>query len=64
MVDALVDWARATGFVTKINLRVRTDNPRAIALYKRKGFVIEGTISREMFLDGKYYSHHWMGLEL
>jgi RimJ/RimL family protein N-acetyltransferase len=64
MLDALVDWARATGIVTKINLRVRTDNSRAIQLYRRKGFVIEGTISREMFLDGHYYDHHWMGLEL
>jgi RimJ/RimL family protein N-acetyltransferase len=64
MVDALVDWAWATGIVTKINLRVRTDNARAIQLYRRKGFVVEGTISREIRLDGRYYDHHWMGLEL
>ncbi len=39
MLDTLLDWARGTGIVTKINLRVRTDNQRAIALYRRKGFV-------------------------
>ncbi len=64
MLDTLIHWARATRVVKKINLRVRTDNQRAIALYKRKGFVIEGTISREIFLNGKYFDHHWMGLEL
>lgn len=64
MLDTLIDWARGTRIVKKINLRVRTDNQRAIVLYKRKGFVIEGTIRREVFLDGKYFDHHWMGLEL
>jgi RimJ/RimL family protein N-acetyltransferase len=64
MLDALIEWARGTGFVTKINLRVRTDNQRAIRLYEGHGFAIEGTIRREMLLDGHYYDHHWMGLEL
>lgn len=64
MLDVLIDWARDTRIVKKINLRVRTDNHRAILLYERKGFVIEGTIRNEIFLDGKYYDHHWMGLNL
>jgi RimJ/RimL family protein N-acetyltransferase len=64
MLDTLIDWARHTQIVKKINLRARTDNQRAIELYKRKGFVIEGTIRREIFLNGKYFDHHWMGLEL
>jgi RimJ/RimL family protein N-acetyltransferase len=64
MLDTLVEWARATRIVTKIDLRVRTDNQRAITLYKRKGFVIEGTIRRAIFLDGEYFDHNWMGLEL
>jgi RimJ/RimL family protein N-acetyltransferase len=64
MLDALIDWATNTQIVTKINLRVRTDNDRAISLYERKGFVNEGTIRREIFIDGQYFDHHWMGLEL
>lgn len=64
MLDALLDWARGTGIVTKVNIRVRTDNQRAIALYRRKGFVHEGTIRREVCLDGQYYDHHCMGLAL
>jgi RimJ/RimL family protein N-acetyltransferase len=64
MLETLITWARETQIVTKINLRVRTDNRRAILLYESKGFVKEGTIRREMLLDGEYYDHHWMGLEL
>jgi RimJ/RimL family protein N-acetyltransferase len=64
MLDALIHWARATQIVKKINLRVRTDNQRAIHLYERKGFVNEGTIRKEIFLNGTYFAQHWMGLEL
>ena len=64
MLDTLIDWARATQVVTKIDLRVRTDNQRAVMLYKRKGFVVEGTIRRAIFLNDEYFDHHWMGLEL
>jgi RimJ/RimL family protein N-acetyltransferase len=64
MIDTLIDWAKDTQIVKKINLRVRTDNQRAILLYERKGFVKEGTICKEILLDGEYFDHHWMGLEL
>ena len=64
MLDAFLEWARGTGVVTKVNLRVRTDNERAIALYRSKGFVLEGTIHQEIYLDGVYYDHHWLGLVL
>jgi RimJ/RimL family protein N-acetyltransferase len=64
LLDTLIEWAKTSGVVTKINLRVRTDNPRAIALYQRKGFVVEGTVSRDLRIDGVYYDHHLMGLAL
>jgi RimJ/RimL family protein N-acetyltransferase len=64
MLDALISWGEGSGIVKKINLRVRTDNQRAIALYLRKGFAIEGRISKGIFLDGRYFDHYWMGLEL
>jgi RimJ/RimL family protein N-acetyltransferase len=64
MLDMLIEWARSTQIVKKINLRVRTDNQRAVLLYERKGFVREGTIHKEILFDGKFYDHHWMGLEL
>ena len=64
MLDTLIDWAQSSGIVKKLDLRVRTDNERAIALYQRKGFVIEGTIRKGIFFDGRYYDNYWMGLEL
>lgn len=64
LIDALIDWARGTGIVTKINLTVRVDNERGIRLYKRKGFVQEGILTREMFVNGAYVDALAMGLEL
>ena len=64
LLDALIDWARQSNVVTKLNLRVRTDNYRAVALYRRKGFIVEGTIRKDFLINGKYFDHYWMGLEL
>jgi len=64
MLDTLIDWARQTDIIKKINLRVRSDNQRAVQLYQRKGFVKEGTIRNDVFVAGEYFHHDWMGLEL
>ncbi len=64
MIDRFLGWARGTGIITKVNLRVRTDNTRAIRLYERKGFLVEGLLRDEILLDGAYYDQYWMGLVL
>ena len=64
LLDALLEWAKATGTVKKINLRVRADNDRAVKLYERKGFVREGTLTNEMCVDGQYFDLYAMGLNL
>ena len=64
MIDTLIAWAQAGGIVTKIDLRVRADHARAIELYSRKGFAIEGTISRATRLRGHYFDHYYMGLQI
>ena len=51
-MDLLIDWAEVSGIVNKLNLKVRTDNTHAIALYRSKGFVVEGTIFRDFYVDG------------
>ena len=61
LLDTLLEWAEHSGVVTKINLRVRADNHRAVALYERKGFVVEGRLTKEMFVDGRYYDLLAMG---
>jgi RimJ/RimL family protein N-acetyltransferase len=64
LLDSLLEWSKNGNIIKKINLRVRADNHRAITLYKRKGFVIEGILKKEIFLDGTYYDHLWLGLEI
>ena len=64
MLETLIDWARDTRIVKKLNLRVRTDNHRAIQLYEHRGFVKEGTIRKEILINDTYCDLHWMGLEL
>ncbi|MFN2189913.1 MAG: GNAT family N-acetyltransferase [Candidatus Promineifilaceae bacterium] len=63
LLDVLIDWSNENQIVTKLNLRVRTDNQAAITLYKKKGFVEEGLIHKAIFLNGRYYDFFWMGLE-
>ena len=64
LMDSLLEWSKQGGIIRKINLRVRSDNLRAINLYKRKGFSVEGTLAKQMFVGGRYYDNFWMGLEL
>ncbi|MBL7200004.1 MAG: GNAT family N-acetyltransferase [Anaerolineae bacterium] len=64
LIDALLEWAKDGEIVKKIDLRVRADNDRAIALYRRKGFVVEGRLKKEIYLDGVFYDNLCMGLEI
>lgn len=63
MIQQMIEWAKRKG-IAKINLKVRTDNVRAIQLYHSLGFVIEGTITRECLRQGVFFSAYHMGLKL
>lgn len=58
----LIEWVKDNKVVKKINLEVREDNKSAIALYKKLGFELEGTIRKNFFVDGKYYDSYIMGI--
>ncbi len=64
LVGTLIEWAKSSWTIKKLNLRVRPDNDRAIRLYERFGFVREGLITREYFIDGKFYDSIFMGLQI
>lgn len=64
LIKQLISWSKQTGIIKKINLRVRSDNKKAISLYKKLGFKTEGLITREFQIDGKFYDSYHMGLEL
>ena len=64
LLESLIEWAELKRIIKKINLKVRCENMRAIRLYERMGFVSEGVVSREYFIDGKFYDALLMGLEI
>ena len=54
-------WADSNG-IRKVTLNVLETNDRAIELYKRLGFEIEGMLRQDKILsDGKYYNTIAMG---
>jgi RimJ/RimL family protein N-acetyltransferase len=59
-----IAWARSSGVVRKIDLRVRVDNDRAIRLYEHIGFVREGIVTRQFALAGTFHDAYLMGLEI
>jgi ribosomal protein S18 acetylase RimI-like enzyme len=63
LIRAALDAARAAGF-ERIELSVYGRNARAAALYRRVGFVHEGTRVRGKKVDGQYDDVHVMGMLL
>ena len=55
MLAYLIEWARHTDAIRKINLRVRVDNLPAIHLYEKYGFVQVGRVTREFYLRGQFF---------
>ncbi len=54
LMDVTLDAAQAGG-LSRIELVVRADNAPAIALYRRKGFILEGTLRRYLQVDGAWF---------
>ena len=55
LLTELISWAKSSPIIEKINLRVLSSNERAIALYKKFGFVEEGICKHEIkYADGNY----------
>ena len=63
LLTAALDAARAAAF-ERIELTVYARNTRAEALYRKAGFVHEGTRVRGKKLDGDYDDVHAMGMLL
>ena len=59
-----IDWARAGGVVTRIELNVFVRNTNAIRLYESCGFEVEGRRRRAAQRDGEYLDDLVMALLL
>lgn len=62
MMDELIGWCKSNGITSKISLVVRKDNPRAVELYKKCGFEVEGVLKNEVYIDGEFFDLVAMGL--
>jgi len=60
MCLAMLEVARQVG-VTKVDLRVREDNARAISLYESVGFRREGVAARGLKIGDRYFADVIMG---
>ncbi|UGB04049.1 N-acetyltransferase [Leclercia sp. G3L] len=56
MINLCDNWLR----IERIELTVFVDNPSAIALYRKYGFVVEGTGKKFALRNGEYVDAHFM----
>jgi RimJ/RimL family protein N-acetyltransferase len=59
LMRGLEDWARQAG-IHRLQLPVVTSNAPAIALYRRSGFTIEGTLRDSVWVNGRYLDQYMM----
>ena len=55
LLATLIDWAKHHDSIEKVNLKVHATNDRAIALYRKMGFVEEGRAVRELKYESGQY---------
>ncbi|KMS67008.1 acetyltransferase [Streptomyces viridochromogenes] len=60
LIRAAVEETRRRG-VRRLTLRVLAHNTPARKLYESEGFVVEGVLPEEFFLDGEYVDDVFMG---
>jgi RimJ/RimL family protein N-acetyltransferase len=62
LLVALIEWTSKNSTIEKIGLSVHSNNNRAIALYKKMGFEVEGVRKRDLkYGDGQYVDTVVMG---
>lgn len=61
LMQAAVDMADRWLNLTRLELEVWTDNEPALRLYKKFGFVVEGTLHQYALRDGQYIDVYAMG---
>jgi len=59
LFTALEEWAHQTS-ITRLELTVMTHNKAGLALYKKRGFEIEGTKKHSLLVNGHYADEYYM----
>lgn len=64
LLQSVIDFAKNTAHADIISLEVRSDNTRAISLYKKYGFEKIGQFKGFFKIDGEYIDFDLMNLYL
>lgn len=62
MMQTLINFSKKSGVIRKLKLVVSEDNPKALELYKKLGFTIDGKVERDFYINGKFSTGIYMGL--
>ncbi|HKI46776.1 MAG TPA: GNAT family N-acetyltransferase [Balneolales bacterium] len=62
LMEYAIEWAKGTSIVKRIELYVFKTNKRAIHLYEKYGFVIEGEKQKAIKINGEYINEYIMAL--
>lgn len=61
LFEKLMEWAEKND-ITRLELTVMKHNERAIRLYQKIGFEIEGVKKNSLIIDGNYIDEYYMGM--
>ena len=64
LLERIIEWAKNSSALEKIQLNVRASNSIAIALYKKMGFKEEGRLKNRVKVKDRYIDDVIMGLDL
>jgi len=64
LLQHLIEWAKASNVIKRVELEVQTHNKRAIHVYEKLGFKMEGKRLAAMYKDGRYIDVYLMALLL
>lgn len=64
LIEKIIESAKNSGVIEKIQLNVRATNTPAITLYKKMGFQEEGLLKKRIKVQDHYIDDLIMGLEL
>ncbi len=64
LMHRLIDWAKASGIIKRIELTVMTHNERALHVYLKMGFEMEGRMQAALYKEGRFIDIYAMALLL
>ena len=64
LIRQVIDWVKENGITTRMSLEVRADNVKAVNMYLKFGFEVEGCRKNSTLLNGIYYDDYVMGMML